>query len=118
MTPGQVPPEYSLASSKGNIVQSNLGFDNGHPYLLVGASDGRFIDGDRLGVEIDPSGAPARIYAMQAQVLPKSKSPKSGPFRGGRGHVGVQFEQHPTVTPYSAPYDSVGVTARLIEVDE
>lgn len=74
------------------------------------------IDGVEIRVVV-PSGS-VDLFSMQAQVIASGESSPVLAFQGGRGNVGVQFDNHPSVTPYSRPYDSIGLTAKLIEVDE
>lgn len=66
-------------------------------------------------VRVNPA-ASFELRALQLRLTQGTAQPTK--FYGGRGHTGLRFEGHPTVTPYSIPYDSIGVTARLVEVDE
>ncbi|QIK61795.1 hypothetical protein G7068_16140 [Leucobacter viscericola] len=72
---------------------------------------------DGVSISVSPL-AIAELYAMQAQVLPSTAQRPVSKFHGGNGHTGCHFEGHPVVTPYSRPYDSIGVTAKLVEVDD
>lgn len=65
-------------------------------------------------VRVHPT-ASFQLRALQLR-LTKDSTPVTR-FSGGRGHTALRFEGHPTVTPYSVPYDSIGLTARLVEVD-
>lgn len=83
-------------------------------------SNGAGIDGVRIRLALSSSLATATIYGMRAVVLPSERETTSlteTGFVGGQGHAGCDFDGHPVITPYSIPYDSIGVTARLVEVD-
>lgn len=56
------------------------------------------------------------LYGLVAQVLRTGESPVATNFISGQGHSGCQFVGKPARTPYSAFYDRVALTARLIEV--
>lgn len=83
--------------------------------------------GIKLRVNVASPATSATIYGIRAVavshadyvsiMLGNLPANMSSGFVGGRGHSGVEFEQHPSVTPYSVPYDSIGATARLVEVD-
>lgn len=56
------------------------------------------------------------LSGLIAQMLPTGATPPTGRFISGQGNSGCKFEGHPTLTPYSAPMDLVGMTAKLTEV--
>jgi hypothetical protein len=56
---------------------------------------------------------------MMMQILPNGTSPAAGgTFHSGQGHSGCKFAAKPSMTPYSVPADSVGLTAKLIETGD
>lgn len=56
------------------------------------------------------------LSGMMVQVLPTGVTPAPGGFISGQGNSGCRFEGKPSLTPYSAPMDLVGMTAKLTEV--
>lgn len=81
------------------------------------------VDGVKIKLTLTAGNPSATIYGMRAVLLPSGTSvttlDETG-FLGGMGHTGCQFEAHPLITPYMATPTRkvIGVTARLIEVDE
>lgn len=85
-----------------------------HSTVTAGVS----VDGALLSVQISSAQGEGTIYGIRAVVVPVGfdLAKLEQDFIGGRGHSGVDFETL-TISPYSEPFDSVGLTARLIEVD-
>lgn len=55
------------------------------------------------------------LYGLVVQILPTGVPPVAQNFISGQGHSGCQFAGKPSKTPYSAVYDRVALTARLVE---
>lgn len=75
--------------------------------------------GSVAGIVLSPTiatGETLTLYGMVVQILPTGTSPSIGQFISGQGHSGCIFTAHPTESPYSAPFDQVGVAAKLSEV--
>lgn len=90
------------------------------PLSVVGAGG---VDGVRIRLNLASGQTSATIYGMRAVVLPSGvnvSTLEETAFLGGMGHAGCEFDGQPTVTPYmaTATRKNVGVTARLVEVDE
>jgi hypothetical protein len=61
------------------------------------------------------------IAGMMVQVLPAGSEPQDGSFISGQGHSGCRFENKLTQNPYQVAgpqYESVGMSARLVEVGQ
>lgn len=78
------------------------------------------VGGTNIGVVIDWNGTTAApVAGMMMQILPNGSSPTAGgQFDSGQGHSGCKFAAKPSMTPYSVPADSVGLTAKLIETGD
>ncbi|MDF2915896.1 MAG: hypothetical protein K0S70_113 [Microbacterium sp.] len=55
------------------------------------------------------------LYGLVVQILPTGVAPVAQNFISGQGHSGCQFVGKPAKTPYSAVFDRVSLTARLVE---
>jgi hypothetical protein len=69
-------------------------------------------DGVRLG--LGGSGS-VILTAIMVQVLPLGQTPEPGGFISGQGNSGLRFVSQPSLTPYSASLDRVGVVAEMVE---
>lgn len=77
--------------------------------------------GTNIGVVIDWNGANAApVAGMMMQILPNGTTPvgAGATFHSGQGHSGCKFASKPSMTPYSVPADSVGLSAKLIETGD
>lgn len=69
------------------------------------------------GVELKLGGTGTVLLAgMIVQVLKTGTSVQAGGFISGQGNSGCIFEEQPTYTPYSAAFDNVGMSAKLVEI--
>lgn len=105
-TPTPISPLNSLASQA--------------PLSIDGAGG---VDGVKIRLNLTSGNPTATIYGMRAAILPTGANPallEEPGFVTGMGHAGCDFESHPTITPYMATQTrkNIGVTARLVEVDE
>lgn len=75
--------------------------------------------GTNIGVVIDWNGATAApVAGMMMVILPNGTAPNAQTFHSGQGHSGCKFAAKPSMTPYSVPADSVGLSAKLIETGD
>jgi hypothetical protein len=79
---------------------------------------GNSFSGDTyIGIEVYVENSTKYAGAM-IQILPNGTTPSTGGFISGQGNAGCEFDAQPTQTAYSSALDKVGMTAKLIEVDE
>ena len=120
---------HGVANAKGLIVQpTNNGLASGAPtsLALLGVNsttrfNGSFVAGSYNGIEVslDTSTAGARTYAgLMCQVLENGVTPQDGGFISGRGNSGCEFLGKPTRQVYSLPGESIGLSAKMIEVGD
>jgi hypothetical protein len=131
-----IPPGYTAwvgvhgtasNSASGIIVQPVNGYSNAGaatipPNLAVTTSqlvNFSVASGTASGIVLSPSvasGDTLTLYGVVVQVIPTGQSPGTGQFISGQGHSGCLFNGHPTESPYSAPIDQIGMSAKLTEV--
>ena len=58
------------------------------------------------------------LAGLLLQVLPNGVTPPTGGYISGRGHSGSVFDGKMNVMPYSLPGESIGATAKLVEVGD
>lgn len=90
------------------------------PMLAVTSSTrmGNSFSGDTyIGIEVYVENSTKYAGAM-IQILPNGTTPSTGGFISGQGNAGCEFDAQPAQTAYSSALDKVGMTAKLIEVDE
>jgi hypothetical protein len=72
-----------------------------------------------IDITIDTSASYSlTICGLILQVLPTGQTPADGGFLTGRGNSGCVFNNKPNVMPYNLPGDSIGMTAKMIEVGD
>lgn len=132
-----IPPGYTawvgahgVANAKGLIVQPTLaGTATGSSTALATTGvatttrfNGSFSNAgtlDGIDISIDTTSTYSlTLCGLMLQVWPTGYTPVAGGFISGRGNSGCMFEGKPNVMPYSLPGESLGMTARLVEVGD
>jgi|GEM_PF-2428334 len=121
---------HGTAGSKGLIVQptlagSNVGGSTAIPVLATNDST-RFstsVDGtgslNGIDISVDTTTSTTITLAgLMLQLLPTGTTPDAGGFISGRGNSGCMFDGKPKRMPYSLPTESIGMTAKLVEVGD
>jgi hypothetical protein len=88
--------------------------------LLNVTDDSRFTNSyngnNWNGVKIGLGGeGTVTLTGLMVQVLENGTTPETGGFISGQGNSGLRFVSQPSVTPYSAVFDRVGVVAEFVE---
>jgi hypothetical protein len=74
---------------------------------------------DGIDITIDTTATTTlTLCGLMLQVLPTGVTPSDGGYISGRGSNGCIFERKPNVMPYSIPGESMGMTAKLVEVGD
>lgn len=132
-----IPPNYvawvgchGSANARGLTVQPTLnGVNTGGSVAVATTSvvtTTRFTNsfansGSVNGIDISldtTANWTATLAGLMLQVLPTGVTPNAGVFISGRGHSGCVFEGKLNAMPYSLPGESIGLTAKLIEVGD
>lgn len=132
-----IPPGYTAwigahgtVSAQGLTVQPMLGAANSGSTLSIPVASvttnsrfggsvvaGGAIDGINISLNTS-SNATITLAGLMLQVLPTGTPPAVGGFITGRGNSGCVFEGKMNIMPYSVPGESIGATAKLVEVGD
>lgn len=121
---------HGVANSQGLLVQPLL---NGVPSggsIGIGIQSvttttrfGGSVDGtstvNGIDISVDTSASATLTFAgLMLQVLPTGVTPATGGFIAGRGNSGCKFDSKLRRVPYSLPGESIGLSAKLVEVGD
>jgi hypothetical protein len=132
-----IPPGYTawigahgVAQTQGLTVQPMLGTANSGGALSIPVAGvntntrfggsvvgGGAIDGINISLNTSAN-ATITLSGLMLQVLPTGTAPAVGGFITGRGNSGCVFEGKMNIMPYSIPGESIGMTAKLVEVGD
>lgn len=121
---------HGTVSAKGLVVQPMFGTSNAGAVVSVPVTAvtnttrfGASVDGtgsvNGISISIDTTATQTITLAgLMLQVLPTGTTPGLGGFISGRGNSGCVFDGKLNVLPYSIPGESMGMTAKLVEVGD